>query len=374
MDDEALFMLPDLGEGLHEAEIVMWLVAPGDRVVADQPLVSIETDKAVLDVPAPHPGRIAQIFGAAGDRIAVGAPLVKFEPAGTAHQDPAAIVGDLPLAPPPSAERARGDAPTSPSHRRIHAAPAVRALAVRLGVDLATVEATGTEGEVLTDDVERAATGPAFEPLRGVRRAMARNMSASGAAVVPATVFDEVDVEAWPAGTDVTARLVRAVVAGCRAAPALNAWFESHAEGRRMHSHVDLGIAVEAPDGLFVPVLRDAGSLEAHAIRAAVDALERAVRSRAVTPEQLRAPTITLSNFGMLAGRHAALVVVPPQVAILGAGRIEPRVVAAAGQPAVHRVLPLSLSFDHRVVTGGEAGAFLAAVIADLARADGSAT
>jgi pyruvate dehydrogenase E2 component (dihydrolipoamide acetyltransferase) len=221
--------------------------------------------------------------------------------------------------------------------------------------------------------VERAAkvlaeAGP-LEPMRGVRRAMARHMAQAHAEVVPATVVDDADVDDWRAGEDVTVRLIQAIVAGCRAAPSLNAWYDSRAEGRRLHKKIDLGTAVDTPDGLFVPVMRDVGNRDAADLRRGLDHMKADILARSVPPEELRGATISLSNFGMLAGRYAAPVVVPPQVAILSAGCIAPRVVAHHGQPAVRRILPLSLTFDHRAVTGGEAARFLAAVIADLERA-----
>lgn len=368
------FRLPDLGEGLQEAEIVAWHVAPGDHVVADQPLVAVETEKAVVEIPAPHAGRIAHLRAALHDRVKVGAPLVDYEEG--AHADAGAIVGELggdpgPAALPaaaPSEQRRAAAAPPGAAK----AAPAIRALAQRRGIDLAMVTPTGPGGSVSRADVEAACAraGQAQpEPVRGVRRAMAEAMARAGAAVVPATVSDDADIEAWPAAPDVTARLVRAVAAGCAAAPALNAWFDGAAMTRRLHDRVDLGIAVDTPDGLIVPVLRDAGGLDAPGLRAALDAVKAATRGRSVPLADLRGATITLSNFGMLAGRYAQLAIVPPQVAILGAGRIRPTVVPAAGGTAVHRMLPLSLTFDHRAVTGGEAARFLAAVIADAERA-----
>ena len=157
---------------------------------------------------------------------------------------------------------------------------------------------------------------------------------------------------------------------GCAAAPELNAWYDAEREARRLHAHVDLGIAVNTEDGLFAPVLRNVTARSETDLRAGLEALRRDLEARSIAPEELLNPTITLSNFGMLGGRHAALVVVPPQVAILGAGRItlEPRVVDGEVRPC--RVLPLSLTFDHRVVTGAEATGFLVAVIEALERRD----
>ena len=364
--------LPDLGEGLREAEIVSWHVSEGDHVVTDQPLVSVETDKAVVEIPSPQAGHIRKLCGAAGARLAVGDVLVEFESSG-AHADRGAVVGDLPEAPPPSgAETATGaGSAASIPGASVRAMPAVRALARRLGVDVAQVQGTGPGGAVTRADVERAAraladAGPA-EPLRGVRRAMAERMARAHAEVVPASLTDEADVDAWPDGTTVLLRLIRAVVAGCRAAPALNAWFDGEQLTRRVLARIDLGVAVDIEDsGLFVPVMRDVGGRSLDDLTAGVARLKDAVRARSIPPDALRGQTITLSNFGSVGGRHAALVVVPPQVAILGAGRLAPRVVAVGTEPRVHHVLPLSLTFDHRAVTGAEAARFLRAVVLDL--------
>jgi 2-oxoisovalerate dehydrogenase E2 component (dihydrolipoyl transacylase) len=358
----SVFLLPDLGEGLQEAEVIAWHVGVGDHVVADQPLVSVETEKAVVEVPSPQDGKIARLYAEPGDRVKVGAALVEFEEG--PRIDSGTIVGELaPEAPP---------APVLQTAAGVRAAPAVRALAQRLGLDLAKVAGSGPGGAITSADVERAAraqteAGPT-EPLAGVRRAMAVNMARSHAEVVPATVCDEADVEAWPPKTDVTIRLIRAIVAGCAASPGLNAWFDGRAMERRVLQQIDLGLAVDTDDGLFVPVLRNVASRDAADLRRGIEAMKRDVRARSVPVAELRGQTITLSNFGMFAGRFAALVIVPPQVAILGAGRITPRPVATDGGLVAHRILPLSLTFDHRAVTGGEAARFLKAAIDDLER------
>ncbi|MFQ6016956.1 MAG: dihydrolipoamide acetyltransferase family protein [Kiloniellaceae bacterium] len=360
------FNLPDLGEGLQEAEIVAWHVGEGDHVVADQPLVSVETDKAVVDVPSPRAGRIDRLFGQPGDIVNVGAPLVAF--ADTKEVDRGRIVGELEATDEVVAEAPTEDSPGAAV--AVKATPAVRAQARRLGVDLAVVSPSGPDGAITAADLERAAhalaeAGP-LELMRGVRRAMAKRMAQAHAEVVPATVVEDADVEAWPDGEDVTLRLIRAIVAGCQAEPSLNAWYDSPAGGRRLHGKIDLGIAVDTVDGLFVPVLRDISGRSGTDLRRGLERMKADVKARTIPPEELRGATITLSNFGTVAGRYAAPVVVPPQVAILSAGRIAPRVVAAQGKPAVHRTLPVSLTFDHRAVTGGEAARFLAAVVADL--------
>jgi pyruvate dehydrogenase E2 component (dihydrolipoamide acetyltransferase) len=197
---------------------------------------------------------------------------------------------------------------------------------------------------------------------------MAQNMTLAQSEVAAATVIDDADIHSWAPNTDITIRLIRALVAGCRAEPVLNAWYESHAMARRILKRIDVGIAVDLPEGLFVPVLRDVANRDAADVRRGLDRMREDVIARKIPPEELRGNTITLSNFGMIGGKYAAPIVMPPTVAILGAGRIHEQVLAVDGAPAVRRVLPLSLTFDHRVVTGGEAARFLAAVIGDLER------
>ena len=369
-----IFTLPDLGEGLQDAEIVAWHVSEGDHVVADQPLVAVETDKAVVEIPAPHSGTIARLIAAEGDIVEIGGALVDI---GTGKpEDTGAIVGQLgetaePAEPaePAPAEPAAEPAEPAPAARPRQAAlapggatPAVRRLAKEKGVDLSAVAGTGPGGVILTRDVEAAAPGISGEELRGVRRAMARAMTKSHAVVVPAAVTDRADVSAWSDAERPTPRLIYAMVTACGEEPALNAWFDGRR--RQLHDHVDLALAVDTPDGLFTPVLR--GVNAAADIEAKVELATRAVRDRSVTPEDMQRATITLSNFGSMGGEFAALVVSPPQVAILGAGRISEQCGVAAGRPAVRRMLPLSLTFDHRAVTGGEAARFLAAVRGSL--------
>jgi 2-oxoisovalerate dehydrogenase E2 component (dihydrolipoyl transacylase) len=356
------FVLPDLGEGLQEAELVAWHVGEGDHVVADQPLVSVETEKAVVEVPSPQDGKIARLCVRPGERVKVGGPLVEFEEG--PRTDSGTIVGEL------AAAAAQPAPQAAPPTSAVKAAPAVRALAQRLGVDLAEVTASGPGGAVTSADVERAAraqtTAGPVEPLAGVRRAMAVNMARSHAEIVPATVSDEADIAAWAPGSDITIRLARAIVAGVAASPGLNAWYDGRTMERRLLKQIDLGLAVDTEDGLFVPVLRNIAERDAADLRRGIEAMKKDVRARTVPVAELRGQTITLSNFGMFAGRFAALVIVPPQVAILGAGRITERPVVADGKLAAHRILPLSLTFDHRAVTGGEAARFLKATIEDL--------
>ncbi|HYK78803.1 MAG TPA: dihydrolipoamide acetyltransferase family protein [Micropepsaceae bacterium] len=361
------FNLPDLGEGLSEAEIVTWHVSAGDRVVVDQPLVSVETDKAVVEVPSPYSGVIAKLHAAAGDIVRIGNPLVDFEDAGV-HEDKGTVVGTV-----PAAETQANGKPERESapQTNIRAMPAVRALARKLGVDLAGIDPTGANGTITAHDVNRYASamsnaGPAT-PLHGVRRAMAQKMEQSHAEIVPASVYDEADIESWIENGDITVRLIRAMVAGCRVSPMLNAWYNGQDKTVRIIEKISVGMAINTDDGLFVAVMRNVGTRDDADLRRGLDNLKRAVQQRQIPLEELRGATITLSNFGVAgAGRFANLVIVPPQVAIVGAGTIRPQVLARNGKAQVRRTLPLSLTFDHRVVTGIEATRFLKAMLASL--------
>jgi len=367
------FNLPDLGEGLQDAEIVAWHVAEGDHVVVDEPLVSVETEKAVVEVPSPRSGYVKHLLGKLHERLKVGSPLVEFDEA--PHVDTGTVVGQLEAKPEkrPSAElkpnRAIPMRPTpsasAPLSAKVSASPATRALAHQLGVDLTQIAGSGPQGTITRADVEKSA--PGARELSGMRRSMAINMAKAHAEVVPATVWDEADVGSWwSEHNDITIRLIRAVAAACATEPILNSWYDGQAMTIQTLGRIDLGLAVDSEGGLIVPVVRDAGKREPSVLRAEVNRLKTAARARSVPFADLRKPTITLSNFGMMAGLQAALVVVPPQVAIVGAGRIFQQAVPRGTSFTFTHVLPLSVTFDHRVATGGEAGRFLKAMIDDL--------
>jgi len=397
------FHLPDLGEGLAEAEIVAWHVKEGDAVVVDQPMASVETAKAVVDVPSPFTGTILKLHAAAGDIVATGKALVDFElaPGSTyvapepTHERAATVVGFMPVSDREWIERGISDHGDNGKHhngqspimrQRVRAAPSVRMLAKRLEVDLGRLNGTGRDGLITLDDVLNAMDfkrqgrptyrmpklpphlAGEFEMQRGPRRAMAHTMTLSRDEVAMVTIFDDADLHAWPAGTDVTARAIRALVAGVKAAPALNAVFDPNGPSRRMFQQVHLGIAVDVGDKLLVPVIRDADKKSLAELRVAVAAVKAGAVNRTLSPEDLKDYTISLSNFGTLAGRYATPLVVPPTVAILGTGKLRRDVVATDAGVEVHRRMPLSLSFDHRCITGGEACRFIAAVIEDLER------
>lgn len=425
MSETKTFYLPDLGEGLPDAEIVEWHVKTGDVIRLDEPLVSMETAKAVVEVPSPFSGKVVRRAGEAGDVVATGAALVEIEidpslPQRADAQDTGHHHAPPPAAAPSGAADSAGgstDAGTvvgamessnvvrteqAVSVGGIKAMPAVRALAKKMGIDLAHVRATGADGVLTLADVKAAAANPSAqpqlapavlprgdggarstaaagfmpppagddkdEPIRGVRRNMLRTMSAAHAEVVPTTLMDDADLHAWRAGEDITVRTVRALAAAAKAEPALNAWLNAKEGTLRRHSAVHLGIAVDSPDGLFVANLRHCDSRASGQLRAELDRLRDGVNSRSLAPEDLSGYTLMLSNFGVFAGKYATPVVVPPCVCIVGAGRLYHAVVPVLGGLETHRMMPISLTFDHRAVTGGEAARFLKALIGDLQR------
>lgn len=465
------FFLPDLGEGLPDAEIVEWMVKVGDTIRLDEPLVSMETAKAVVELPSPYSGKLLRVAGGAGDVITTGAWLVEMEldeklPQRAEAQDTGHAHGSGHAPPPvgaasaanalasgqaiaaeaaptqagptgaeavvskpeptevkaPDAGTVVGAMQSSDTVRSetafavggVKAMPAVRALAKKLGVDLARVSATGGDGVVTMSDVKRAAesgsarAGPApatvrsapvtpspvrtsmpaavarasspapaprapaamdtDEPIRGVRRNMVRVMSQAHAEVVPTTLMDDADLHAWSHGEDIMARLIRALVAASAAEPALNAWLNAKEGTLRRHARVDVGIAVDSPEGLFVPALRNCEQLDPQQVRGELNRLRDGVKNRSLPPEDLTGYTLMLSNFGVFAGKYATPIVVPPCVCIVGAGRLHHAVVPVLGGMEVHRMMPLSLTFDHRAATGGEAARFLRVLIDDLQR------
>lgn len=390
------FKLPDLGEGLQEAEIVEWHISPGDTVAVDQIIVSVETAKAIVDVPSPQAGEIAALFGAEGDIIHTNEPLVEY--AGENDADTGTVVGVIAEAATSTglkAESSNKETNRSANQsanqgaevdqfiigsaqggtlNRSFSTPAIRALAKRLNVDINSLKGTGQHQLITIDDVERThkVTQDFGEekPLKGVRRVMAKAMTKSQE-VVKVTIFDDADIHQWfgdqhPVKTDPTMRLIRAIGEACKVEPQLNAWFNGDNLSIRIIDNVDLGIAVDTEDGLFVPVLRDINNRSDTSVKQGFDALREAVKSRKIPPKEMMGATITLSNFGTIAGKYGNPVVVPPMVSILGAGTIHDQVVAFNGDTAIHPIMPLSFSFDHRAVTGGEAARFLKAVMDDL--------
>ncbi|MDX1900630.1 MAG: dihydrolipoamide acetyltransferase family protein [Gammaproteobacteria bacterium] len=362
-----IFHLPDLGEGLAEAEIHEWLVKEGDIVKQDQPMVSVETAKAVVEVPAPFSGKIVKLFGKAGDVIPTDSPLVEFaDEDNTTRRDAGTVVGSLEESTVVLEEHITVvKTPSASNDKSIKATPAVRALAKALHIDLSNVTPTGAQGQVTVDDVKKAAekatSHSGAESLRGVRRQMALVMTQSHREVVAVTIVDDADVTDAPA--DFTVFLLQAIAHAVKTEPALNALYDGEKMQRIVSSELNLGLAVDSEEGLFVPVIKNVEKKSDAELRESINHLKQAVKSRTLKPDDFQGATISLSNFGTIAGRYATPVIVPPAVAILGCGKMRDEVVVRDHKMVIRRIAPLSLTFDHRAATGGEASRFLAAVI-----------
>jgi len=395
-----IFKLPDLGEGLPDAEIIKWHVAVGDLIKLDEALVSMETAKAIVEIPSPFTGKVSQLHGQAGDVIETGKPLVSFMLAGEQEagveentqqaetpRNTGTVVGKM-----EASDRLVSE--TLATVAGVKVTPAVRAMARKLRVNLATVVPSGGNGVVTRADVEKAANDPQalrqppapapessataapawtkphnseWEPVRGARRTMARVMSESLSQVVPTSIMDDADIHLWPKGQDMTVRLLRSLWAGAQAEPGLNAWYDAGKNRRMIHKGMDVGMAVDTADGLFAAALRDIHTSSAEDIRDALNQLKHQVENRSIPPADLKNYTIMLSNFGKFAGRYATPVITPPCVSIIAAGKARNELVSIPnGYAATHRVIPLSLTFDHRACTGGEAARFLGAMMDDL--------
>lgn len=362
-----IFNLPDLGEGLPDAEIHEWFVKVGDTVKLDQPLVSMETAKAVVDVPCPQDGVITKLFGQPGDVLKTGSPLVSFEALVT-KIDKGTVVGNL-----EESHEISEDNFTigTNSTNRPKATPQIRILAKKLGVELATLKGSGEHGVITRSDIEKAAQlknalPEGFESLKGVRRAMLTSMVQSHNEVVPVSIFDDVNINNWSPNEDITVRLIQALTQACKKEPALNAWFNTEHSARKCFNAMHLGLAMDTSDGLFVPVIENAQDKSATELRQIINDFKQTVQTREISADKLKGATITLSNFGKFAGLFASPIIVPPMVAILAVGRLHKKPIIKGGELVEHNHLPLSLSFDHRAVTGGEATRFLGAIIESL--------
>lgn len=392
------FVLPDLGEGVTEAEIRALHVRVGDRVDEHQTVLEVETDKALVEVPSPRAGIVREIRCAEGEAVAVGRVLLVIEAAGevsavtppapekkAAPPAPAAgIVGVLPEAPPvaarpgPATARPPGESPAAG-----RALPRTRRLARELGVRLEELRGSGPQGLIREQDV-RAAAGreesPASDgrlrPLSPLRRRIAGHLEEARQQAVAVTVMDEFDISelaAWkrrlaadmaPADGRLTwlPFFMKATQHALTAFPVLNACFDEATDGLRLFTACHLGIAVDTPEGLLVPVVRDVQQKSLLELASELAELTRLATGRRLPPERLRGSTFTLSNFGSAGGRFATPVLNWPNVGILGCGRIAERPWVVDGAIRIRTVLPLSLTFDHRLLDGAEAGRFLVAV------------
>ena len=410
------FLLPDIGEGLTEAEIVRWLVPEGGKVEADQPVVEVETDKAVVEIPSPYAGVVLRHGGAEGETIQVGSVLVVIGEEGeVGDNEPAEAPAVAEAGPPPSDAAAPivgtlsedAEVLSSSNHAAgaqtgsaVKALPIVRKLARDLGIDLNHVQGSGPEGRVTREDVlaiasaeevepqpveTPAAAAPAVptvaedgderQPMSRLRRTIAANMAKSWAEIPHVTTFDEVDAgrlaqvrEALGSRHDVKipveALVIKALIPALESYPEFNATLDG--DDLIVHPKHDIGIAVDTPDGLLVAVIRDAGSRPVLDIAGEVRRLGEGARARSLAPDELSGQTFTVSNIGAVGGGQGTPIVPYGTTAILSVGRVQDKVIARDGEPVVAPVMPLSLSYDHRVIDGAQGRRFMALLIENL--------
>lgn len=408
------FKFPDVGEGITEGELIRWLVKQGDPIAEHQPLAEIETDKAVVTIPSPYTGTVQKLNGKPGEIIPVGAVLAVIgeggeplpaaaKPAGAppaARKDAGSVVGKLEEAPDDDATQppARPSAPAAKAAAapEIKATPQVRALAKERGIDLAKVKGSGPDGRILAQDLDRAAGhvpakpaataatvdgGPIEElPLRGVRRASAKHVAESAARVAAVTIVDDADVSPLEAvrqkerhlleqkGAKLTYLpfIMKAVVAGLKQYPILNSSLDEDRDVILIKKYYHIGIAIDTPDGLMVYVIRDADTKSIMDLALAMHELGERAANRTIELAQLKGGTFTITNYGVIGGNYGTPIINYPEAAILGIGKIGDRAVVRDGQIVARRILPLSLTFDHRIIHGAEAARFLNSVVQHL--------
>ena len=380
------FKLPDLGEGLTEGEVAKWLVAVGEEVAEDQPLVEIQTDKTTVEIPSPAAGTVTSILVAEGQVAPVGTVLIVIRSGSKSDtslgltQETArasATPGQEPGLPSTTGDRGQTTGPVSAGQGRVQATPLVRRVAQELGVDLATVTPTGPGGRISEDDV-RAAAGSATsagtsprqaspgerrETVRGVRRRIIEHLTRAHREIPAVTYVEECDFT----GVDLKQLLplvLQATAEALQEFPELNARLEG--EEIVQLDRYDLGIAVQTEQGLVVPVVRGCASRSVDELRADVDALAAKARDGKLAPEELRGSTFTVTSAGKLAGLFVTPLINHPEVAILGIHRIDDRAVVRDGDVVVRKMGNVSVTFDHRVIDGKRAADFGLAVIARL--------
>jgi pyruvate dehydrogenase E2 component (dihydrolipoamide acetyltransferase) len=337
------FKLPDLGEGLTEGEIARWLVAVGDHVTEDQPLVEIQTDKTTVEIPSPAEGPVSRILVEEGAIVPVGTVLV--------------VIG---------AEDAQPAAPAG----RVQATPLVRRVAQELGVELESVTPTGPGGRLTEADV-RAAAGSSpsqaaegrREPVRGVRRQIVEHLTRAHREVPAVTYVEECDFSTVDLKV-LLPTVLRATAETLKEFPELNARLEG--DEIVYLERYDVGIAVQTEQGLVVPVVRSCDTRSVEELRADVDELAAKAREGKLAPEELRGSTFSVTSAGKLAGLFVTPLINHPEVAILGVHRIAERPVVRDGEVTVRMMGNISVTFDHRVVDGARAAQFTLALIARL--------
>ncbi len=416
------FKLPDLGEGLQEAELIEWLIKEGDSVNEDQLVLLVETAKAVVEIPAPTKCEIVHLCAKTGETIKVGQALFDYSQDSDHSSDSptkresVSVVGELnhssnpdanlyesafyqqadepSLATPKSSiQKPASDpvclqtfkktkTPKKIAKTETSATPTVRAFAKKLGLEALLNQQPDLQlHELLSvylaqekqaqfehsraDQLQDNASLNAFT-LKGSRKVMAQVMSEAHHHIPAATLFEDVDVSHWDSKQDITLRLLKAITYACQCVPLLNAWYDSERMSMQVHKSVHIGLAVNAESGLYVPVLRDAQAKSDKQLRDNINYFRQQIKDQRIAVKDMQGATISLSNFGALTGRYATPIVVPPQVAIIGSGKIRKEALVKNDLIVIGQVLPLSLSFDHRGVTGGEAAEFLFHMITSL--------
>ena len=387
------FLLPDLGEGLEEGEVVSWRVAEGDHVELNQPLVEVNTAKALVEIPSPYAGTVVKLHAAEGDVVLVGKPLVTIEVEAedqSVLEAAAARVAEesggesrpkrRPVLVGYGVEEEEGDGRTGRQAvgergERVPASPPVRRLAKELGVDLSAVAGTGPGGRVTREDVEKAAGGttPAPQiaeeriPVRGTRRLIAEKMARSVREIPHVTTFLTVNAGSLDAyrrelqqetGERISPLpiVVRALVETCKAHPKLNASFDTKSSEIVLYREFHVGIATDTERGLMVPVVRAADQRGIVELSQEIARLSQAARDGTIGPEDLVGSTITVTNVGTFGAEFGTPVINFPEAAILAIGVMEPRALVVDDEVRVAPAMTLSLSFDHRLLDGAEAG------------------
>jgi 2-oxoisovalerate dehydrogenase E2 component (dihydrolipoyl transacylase) len=374
-----VFRLPDVGEGIAEAEIVEWRVAVGDTVEEEQPLVDVMTDKATVELTSPVAGVVLERGGEEGQELAVGEALVVLETEGAAPAEAAAKRA------PAKTKAAAPAAAAQPAAAKPLASPATRRRAKEAGVDLASVEGSGPEGRVLDADLA-AAKSPTLARREGVtevkviglRRRIAERMMDSYRRIPHYAYVEDVDVtelEALRAHLNASRPdgrlslppfIITALVRVLADFPQINATYDDEAGVVHRHGPVHMGVAVQTDDGLLVPVVRHAEARDLWDLAAEIGRLAAAARDGKASREELTGSTITLTSLGALGGIATTPIINAPEVAIVGPNKIVERPVVRDGQVQVRKIMNISSSFDHRVVDGYDAAAFIQAVKARL--------
>lgn len=370
-----VFRMPDVGEGLTEAEILTWFVKPGDTVEVNQMIVEIETAKAAVELPCPFAGTVQQIHAEPGELVDVGAPII------TVEVSESVLVGygvhDEPV-------RRRRKAPTAVPQtmttRAVRAKPLVRKRARDLGIDLTHITPTGRHGDVTRADLDAAAGTPVRrEPVRGVHRAMADAMSTSAASAPQVTIWVDVDMQsalnrvAATDGVRITplALVGAAVIKACGEYPRINArWLEGPPVQIQWHDHVNLGIAVDTERGLLVPSVKNAQDLDLPELATSINGLVDTARNGRCTPAELTGSTISITNVGVFGIDGGTPMLNPGESAIVGMGRITERPWVVDGTLAVRPVMTLMMTFDHRMVDGATGSRALMSIATELSSED----